>query len=144
MLKLDGTLIKISMRVAIFVSNNLFNINSNVQECKNVFRISCKVAVYAVQCTETASSKLMNEILNALNNKVLVGGIFCDFKKAFDCISYDILLSKLEFYGMAGNANALVKSYLKNRYQRIVINNWHIHSRWGKVMAFLRDRFWDL
>jgi hypothetical protein len=39
---------------------------------------------------------------------------------------------KLEFYGIAGKANALVKTYLKNRYQRVVINNWHIHSGWGK------------
>jgi hypothetical protein len=31
--------------------------------------------------TEMDSYKLMNEILNALNNKILVGGIFCDLKK---------------------------------------------------------------
>jgi hypothetical protein len=34
--------------------------------------------------TERASYKLINEILNALNNKILVGGIFCDLMKAFD------------------------------------------------------------
>jgi hypothetical protein len=35
--------------------------------------------------TETALYKLINEILNDLNNKILVSGIFCDLKKAFDC-----------------------------------------------------------
>jgi hypothetical protein len=34
--------------------------------------------------TELASYKLINEILNALNNKIFVGGTFCDLKKAFD------------------------------------------------------------
>jgi hypothetical protein len=43
------------------------------------------------------------------------------------------LLSKLEFYGIVGKANALVKSYLKDRYQRVLINNWHSHSEWGVV-----------
>jgi hypothetical protein len=33
--------------------------------------------------TDIASYKLTNEILNALNNKVLVGAIFCDLKKCF-------------------------------------------------------------
>jgi len=32
-----------------------------------------------------AAFKLLEEILNALNNKVMVGGIFCDLQKAFDC-----------------------------------------------------------
>jgi hypothetical protein len=54
--------------------------------------------------TEKASYKLLNEILTALNNKILVGGIFCELKKAFDYVNFDILLSKLEFschHGMA-------------------------------------------
>jgi hypothetical protein len=48
-------------------------------------------------------------------------------------VNYDILLSKLELYGIVGKANALVKSYLKDRYQRVVINNWQMHFGWGKV-----------
>jgi hypothetical protein len=78
--------------------------------------------------TKTAFYKLINDVLNVLNNKMLVGGIFCDLKKAFDCVTYDILLSKLEFYGIVGKANALVKSDIKDRYQRVVINNSPIHS----------------
>jgi len=30
---------------------------------------------------ENATYKQMNEILNALNNKLIVGGIFCDLEK---------------------------------------------------------------
>jgi hypothetical protein len=83
--------------------------------------------------TGEATCTLLNEILTVLNNKILVGGIFCDLKKAFDCVNFYILLSKLEFYGIVGRANILVKSYFKDRYQRVSISNWNTPSEWGTV-----------
>jgi hypothetical protein len=55
---------------------------------------------------------LVNNILSSLNNKVLVGGLFCNLQKAFDCVNYDILLSKMKFYGITDIANRLMESYL--------------------------------
>jgi retron-type reverse transcriptase len=81
--------------------------------------------------TEKATFKLLNYILHALNNKAHVGGIFCDLKKAFDCINHDLLMKKLKFYGIIGNAYALIKSYLSDRYQRVRIHDKF--SEWGKV-----------
>jgi hypothetical protein len=57
----------------------------------------------------------MNEILLAMSNKLIVGSIFCNLEKAFDCANHDILLSKLEFYGVVGKFNILMTSYLKDR-----------------------------
>jgi retron-type reverse transcriptase len=81
--------------------------------------------------TELASYKLINEILEALNNKIPVRGIFCDLNKAFDSVNHDVLLSKLKFYGIVGKANKLLESYLYGRYQRVVTNSRYAHLNWG-------------
>ena len=66
-----------------------------------------------------ASHKLITETINALKDKKMVGGIFCNLEKAFDCVNHGILLSKLEFYGITGKAYTLIKSYLEKRHQRL-------------------------
>jgi len=70
--------------------------------------------------TDNATYKLTIEILNAMNNKLLVGGIICDLEKAFDCVNHDIL-SKLKFYGISDKDFQLFLSYLGNRYCRTTI-----------------------
>jgi len=87
--------------------------------------------------TDNATYKLTTEILNAINNKLLVGGIFCDLEKAFDCVNHDILLSKLKFYGISDKDFQLYQSYLGNRYCRTAIyndsKNSNKVSNWAKV-----------
>jgi hypothetical protein len=73
--------------------------------------------------TDKASYRFIKEILNALNNRMMVGGIIYDLQKALDCINHNILLTKLEFYGIIGTSLKLIKSYLEGRYQRVVLNN---------------------
>ena len=47
--------------------------------------------------TEQAAFCFINRILTALNNKQIVGGIFCDLQKAFDCVNHRILLENFSF-----------------------------------------------
>jgi hypothetical protein len=53
----------------------------------------------------------------------MVGGVFCDLKKAFDSVDHNILLLKIHFYGVSGKFYNLIESYLCNRYQRVLIPN---------------------
>jgi hypothetical protein len=62
---------------------------------------------------------------------------FVTKKKTFDSVNHDILLSKCEFYGFRGTINALLRSYLIGRYQRVLIDNSYSNntaiSEWGKT-----------
>ena len=59
------------------------------------------------------------KIYNALNKPVseYTLGIFIDLTKAFDTCDVNILLSKLEHYGIRGTSNLWFNNYFKGRKQ---------------------------
>ena len=71
------------------------------------------------QCHSTSHAviTLVEKITHALDRGKIVRGVFIDFKKAYDTVSHDILLQKLEAYGIKNNIYELIKSYLSNRKQ---------------------------
>ena len=59
--------------------------------------------------------------------------VFLDISKAFDKVWHDGLIFKLESYGITGPLLGLIKSYLANRYQRVVLNGKS--SKWSPIRA---------
>ena len=67
--------------------------------------------------TTSAVLSLTDHILKSFDEQKLTLGIFLDLSKAFDCVNHNILIRKLEHYGVRGIALNLFESYLIDRQQ---------------------------
>lgn len=77
--------------------------------------------------TQTALYQFIQSVIRHFENKEVALGIFLDISKAYDCLDRDILLNKLERYGIRGQPLKWVKSYLQDRKQLVGINkNGHL------------------
>ena len=75
---------------------------------------------YGFRAKHNVSHPLLHfseNICNALNNNKFNISIFLDLKKAFDTVNYEILLQKLEHYGIRNTEILWFQNYLKNRQQ---------------------------
>lgn len=75
--------------------------------------------------TDTATFEFLDYIMEAIDNKCIVAGIVLDLSKAFDLISHEVLLRKLDHYGIRGIANNWFRSYLNSRKQMVEIRHHH-------------------
>ena len=67
--------------------------------------------------TQQAIITLVEKITSSLDHRDLVIGVFLDLKRAFDTVDHQILLKKLDAYGIRGNILKWFESYLTNRSQ---------------------------
>ena len=73
--------------------------------------------------TEQAITQIAEEISENMQNGYTTCTVFLDFRKAFDTIDHQILLSKLYKFGIRGLALKLIGNYLNDRKQFTKINN---------------------
>ena len=67
--------------------------------------------------------KLYDEALSGLDNKSCkTGSVLLDISKAFDCVDHEILLHKLQHYGIRGKVCKWLESFLTNRTHYVEIN----------------------
>ena len=71
----------------------------------------------------------INQISECLNKKEHAIAIFCDLKKAFDTVDFEILLKKLHNIGVRGTELLWFPDYLCNRKQFVSINGVNSHLR---------------
>ena len=71
--------------------------------------------------TSDAIISQLNYIYSNIKNNNIVFSLFLDFRKAFDVIDQEILLSKLEHYGIRNNELELFASYLSDREQYVAL-----------------------
>ena len=74
---------------------------------------------------------LVDSIHSSLDLNLDVRSVFLDMSKAFDRVWHEGLLFKLKQNGINGKLLNLMKSYLGNRKQRVVLNG--SESNWGLI-----------
>ena len=66
---------------------------------------------------------LQNSVTESFENSEFALGIYLDLRKAFDTVNVNILLKKLEKYGVRGKSLEIIHSYLYERKQCVKIDN---------------------
>ena len=73
--------------------------------------------------TQTSMHKVVEDWLDACEDKLLTGLCLLDISKCFDTIDHTILLEKMKHYGITETENRWFYSYLEERKQFVVCNN---------------------
>ena len=109
------TISKIFERIIYNQLYQYFNDNGLLAEQQYGFR--------SQHSTEYAATKLIDRISQEMDSGKTPGALYIDLSKAFDTLSFEIILYKLKYYGVMGTELCLLTDYLTNRRQYVRFNN---------------------
>ena len=72
--------------------------------------------------TATCLHRVVDDWYEAINESEMIGVCFLDIQKCFDTIDHDLLLTKLEKYGILDNELKWFKHYMSHRSQIVTCN----------------------
>ena len=96
---------------------NFFETNSIFAPTQYGFRRNCSTSHAVLDVITTTYDNINERLYTAL--------IMLDLKKAFDSVNHQIILKKLDKYGVRGIPHRLINSYLTNRKQYVAMNYYH-------------------
>ena len=79
--------------------------------------------------TETALTRLIEQLLFNLDGNSVTGLVFVDYKKAFDLINHELLIAKLKAIGVSEDYLPLFIDYMSDRKQYVNIDGYHSSTR---------------
>ena len=76
--------------------------------------------VFDPNIQQLVAIKLVDYLTHNMDTNNIPISIYLDLSKAFDTLSFDILLAKFEYHGITGTPLKLLTIYLKDRYQYVI------------------------
>ena len=91
--------------------------------CNKKLLYSSQYGFRSGHSTELAAAEMVDRIISNFDNRKYYLSVYMDLSKAFDCIDYGILLTKLKHYGFSEHSLKLIENYLSDRYQFVKIRD---------------------
>ena len=104
------------------ISEKLFNLRLEKILDANKILSDSQYGFRPGMSTVHAAAELVEQISSAIDSQSCCAGVFIDLKKAFDTVDHELLVEKLNVYGIRGVANKWLQNCLSNRKQYVVID----------------------
>ena len=107
---------KVFERLTLIRMESFISRENILTSCQFGFRKGCS--------TTHAVVKLLSHVVQAYHRKAYSACFFLDLRKAFDTVTHDLLIKKLEHYGFRGHCSEYLKSYYEGRQQYVHIDGY--------------------